>query len=202
MRRRPLSLLLNLATAASLALALASFSMSVRSEYVTEGWESKPRPSGMLYGGSGYHAQWAVESAKGRLVFVSYRMFIRSSPYDPPNSYRYDSHVAKWVKLPGDLPIASGHYRSAQARTPERQSRYPTKYPANYDKDYPHSGFRVPGVRWYEKIGGADPGWFLGVSWHLIGCAGLILPAAWAVRKWGRPLRPLLRRRGFPVISN
>ena len=202
MRRRLFNLVTAASLALSLALSLASFLMWARSLYVTEGWESKPRPAGMIYDGSGYHSQWAVESAKGRLVFVSYRIFIRS-PDDPPitSGYRYDPYIHKWVKLPSDPPITSGYYRSAQPRTPERQSRhFPDYPPPRYRQEYVRSEWRIPGVQWGEKKGYSfgPPGWFLGVSWPLIGCAGLILPAAWALRKWGRPLR--LRRPRFPVL--
>src|SRR5439155_22775630 len=109
MRRRLFNLVMAASLALSLALSLASFSMWARSLYVTEGWESKPRPSGMIYDGSGYHSQCAVESAEGRLVFVIYRIFI-PPPDDPPitSGYRFDPYIHMVVNLAAVLPITIG----------------------------------------------------------------------------------------------
>jgi hypothetical protein len=170
--------LLNLATALSLLLAFASAGMWVRSYFVTEGWESKPRPSGMIYQGAGHHRQRHLESALGRLVYVNHKILIRAS----------------------DPPIAGGYQRYAKPITPLRQSRRFADYPDRY-VPY-HTSGRIPGVaEWCSVYGHVfyPQGEYLAVSWLAIAAAFTVLPGTrvllwvWRRRQSARP--------AFPVIT-
>jgi hypothetical protein len=170
--------LLNLATALSLLLALASAAMWARSQLVTEGWESKPRPSGIVYQGEGFHRQWAVESARGRLVCVDYGIYIKAS----------------------EPPVVSGYQRHAEPLMPLRHSRRFREYPAWYVPR--HTTGQIRGVaEWCSVYGDRihPRGTFIAVSWLALAAAFTTLPGARALFWWWR--RWQSARPAFPVIT-
>ena len=194
--------LLNTATYLSLLLVLAAGIMWVRSRHIAEGWESAPRPAGMIVGGNGYHSMWAVESSNGRLVFVSHRILIETTPAAPPpppriSGYRPRPAAAKIAPFPG------GYYRTysgIDAITPLRHNRRFPVYDGAYIGYTGHTYGRVPGVvEWCEKpdARSSPQGRYMAVPWLTIVAAALIVPAIRAgLRRW-----QVLRRPGFPVES-
>ena len=168
--------LLNFVTLLSLLMALVALGMWGRSQFVVEGWESKPQQAGIIYAGEGWHRQWAVESAGGRFVYVNYRIFISST----------------------DPPIPGGYQRSAEPLTPLRQSRHFPRYPDRYVPTHTRGEIRgvvewcdLPGYYFYP------PGRFVGVSWLALSIAFGVVPAVrggWRWWRWRQSSRP-----GFPV---
>ena len=172
----------NVATALSLALALGAAAMWARSHYVVEGWESTPRPAGMVYQGSGFHGMWAVESSRGRVVYVRHKIYVR------PDGTTGDRLVAfgaaypsqrrpGFAPVPPGDPAPAGYYRAndADAVTPARYNRR----------------FRA-GPR--PVMG--PPLQYVSVPWLAVASAGLILPLCrFGMYRWRMRHRP-----GFQVL--
>lgn len=171
------SRLLNLATLLSLAVSFASIAMWARSQFLVEGWERSPYPSGMIYRGSGWHEGWAVESAGGRLIYVKFKIFVYAT----------------------DAPLVGGYQRHKEPLTPIWTSRRFPKYPRFVVPK--HDSWRVPGVaEWFviREFIFKPPGQYFAVSWLAVAAAAAALPCGrvclrlW--RRW-RTTRP-----AFPVV--
>jgi hypothetical protein len=170
---------LNLAAALSLLLALASAGMWVRSRSVTEGWESVPRPSVIFGGERGWYTQVALESGKGRLVYVK--------------------HVTGRSKAPS--AAGYGYLGRIAALPPERRERRQLMFRGPPWPIPPKSSLQIPGVVW---VANPDKPFmsnreYLAVSWCAIAAPFTILPATcallWGWRRWHRA------RPAFPVIT-
>ena len=202
--------LLNIVTALSLLLSLAAAGMWVRSQFVTEGWESDPRPSGMNYEGRGWYRHRVVESAGGRLVYADYRYFVRGEEPPPDDSHlppairaMNKSHPrGQWRRPPPTFtPPSPGYRQSAAPLTPDLRGRVPESDPRN-----PPSGYgSIPGVAewWIAPRYGRR---FIAVSWLPLALAFAVLPAGRGVLWWRRwrqrrlPAFPVLPRE-FPLFS-
>ena len=101
---------LNLATLLALLLSAAALWMSARSRHVTEGWAFAARPSGIVFEGSGWHVQRELESAGGRLVYVSYNRFVRAEV--PPEAGGYYPSARE--------PLTPVHYDRRLPQPPPR----------------------------------------------------------------------------------
>jgi hypothetical protein len=78
--------LLNLAVWLSLLLSVAAALMWVRSWDIPETWAFTPRPSGIVYAGTGWQSHREVGSADGCLVLVQYEAF-DASALPPSHGY-------------------------------------------------------------------------------------------------------------------
>jgi hypothetical protein len=168
--------LLNLATLLSLLLSLAAVFMWVRSQSVTEGWDVKPRPAGIIYSGEGWHEGRSLESAGGRLVYVSYKTYIRGTP-----------------------PPIGGYQRDAKPLTPLRRDRRLGNYPILEIPPTAHGW--IPGVaEWYSMPHYAyiPSGQFVAVSWLAIAFVGAVLPGVRVWWRWWR--RRQSKGPAFPVL--
>ena len=190
--------LLNLATLLSLLLTLAAGAMWLRSRYVSEGWESKPRPSGMTFAGSGYHSMWAMESSNGRLLYVSHKILIQP-PAAPPARRRGPGYHP--VPAPAITLFPGGYYRTysgIDAITPLRHNRRFPVYSRRHADYAVHTYGRIPFVvEWCEKSAydWSPPGKYVAVPWLTIAFGGLIIPGIRAgLRRW-----QVLSRPGFPL---
>lgn len=153
-----ISRILNTATNLSLLLFIAAVVMWVRSWYVTEGWESKPHPAGIVFNGSGHHRQWAVEVSDGRLVYVNHRFLV----------------------MPADPAIPGGYYRLYSSVDGITGLRHNRRFPdqSRY-LNQPHRVGRIPGViEWCEKltVGTANSGSYVAVPLPTIAFAALLFP--------------------------
>jgi hypothetical protein len=172
--------LFDLLTLLSLLLALAACAMWARSRFVTEGWEFKPRPAGMIYAGNGRYTYRLVESAEGRLVYAEYR-------------WRNDFPMPA-VSLP-----SPGYRRSAAPLTPALPGRLPNVGdPYLFPPGTVHG--RIPAVAEWWSIPLVYRRRFVAVSWLAIAVAFAALPAARAGWRWRR--RRQSARPAFPVIPS
>ena len=170
--------LLNLVTFLSLAVSVVSAAMWLRSRFVTEGWEFKPRPSGMIYQGSGRHTYRLVESTGGRLVYAD---------YDWRNDFRIPS-----VTFP-----TTGYRRSAVPLTPELRGRLPNM-PVEYKAPQGTVTGRIPVMEWWiVPIGYRRR--FIAVSWLALAAAGAFPVSVRAMVRWWRWRQRSLP--AFPVVT-
>ena len=79
--------LFTFASTLSLLLSLATAAAWVRSQFVTEGWEFQPRPSGMNHQGTGWYGHRVLESGDGRLVYADYRYLVRGDEPHPDDQW-------------------------------------------------------------------------------------------------------------------
>jgi hypothetical protein len=182
----------NLATLLSLLLAMASFAMWARSQFVTEAWEFKPGPpTGRLLhrlaiwdsvGGKGSQQSCrAVQSFGGRLAFVQYDRLARFSP-----------------------PPVTGYQRFAKTSRYERDGHM-DRIRRNWPLGFKPEG-RFPGVaEWYfsparSTIPSYGTQRFIVVSWLAVALAFAVLPGVRVGWHWWRHRRPSTRP-AFPVIT-
>ena len=170
--------LLNFVTALSLLLTLSTAGMWARSRVVTEGWDFKLVPRGIIYSGEGWHEGRTLESGGGRIVFARYRTFVRAT--DPPQ--------------------VVGYQRFAGPVTRVRHNRRIANYPYPTDGIPPATfHLRIPGVAEWCSMPGyffVPPGEIIAVSWLGLAVIGTVLPGVrigW--RLWPRRSRP-----AFPLI--
>jgi hypothetical protein len=180
-------LLLNLATLLALLLSAAAVWMSARSRHVTEAWVCKPRPSGIVFEGSGWHVQRELESSGGRLVYVSYNRFVKGE--DPP-------------EVGGYCPSAR------ETLTPLRYDRRLPKAPSFLIPPATNSGQLAGVVEWrdtprYAYIGA---GRHVAVTWSAVAVVfALAAVTPHVARKllgWYRRRRQRRRAAAFPVIAS
>jgi hypothetical protein len=94
-------MVIKVTTTLSLLLALASTAMWVRSQFVTEAWEFRPRPALHSYNGVGWHKQRMVESAKGRVAYVKYDVFLGDPAHAPGHRRRLTPPETVHGGIPG-----------------------------------------------------------------------------------------------------
>ena len=178
--------LLNLVTALSLLVCVATVVMAVRSYFVGEQWNFAPRPAPPIAGAPGPWTQsWHVASEHGRLMFLNTKL------PDPQG--------------PGGRPSRAPGYEHRSSVSVPRGGN-----PFGYGTPKGERHVSVPGVEFFSRpaqvipapsppLAGDQPGTYLGdatltgwryvgVSWWLLAAVASILPARWAWR-WRRERR-------------
>jgi hypothetical protein len=172
--------LLNVIAVLSLLLALASAGMWVRSRSVTEAWEFVPRPAVDVVGGRGWYTQVALESGKGRLVYVKHETSRSKAPVRADYGYV------------GPVDGRPPHLRSLR-KSMFHAPPWPKSIP-------PTSSLRIPGViEWVANPPIISNREYLSVSWLAIAGTFAIPPIARALL-WGWQRRHRARP-AFAVIT-
>lgn len=170
--------LLNFVTLLSLMLSAASAVMWVRSQFVTDGWEFKPRSNAPTDSQNRWHTYRLVESCRGRLLYAEYDWYNHSH-----------------ISVP--LSITAGYRKSTGPILPAWLLNPPGITPG-----------RIPGVaEWYSVPRSAFVSSFfttgrqryLAVSWPAAALAGAILPDGLAGTQWRQWRRRRASVPGFPV---
>ena len=199
--------LLDILTALCLLLSLTASGMWVRGQFVTEGWEFRPCPAGMIYGQGGWYRHRLLESGGGRLAYAEYQYLVPVSiPDEPEPSAVPATEAQRWGDLqfpqyalsrrrfvpnPFPTPPPPGYRQSAAPLSPDLRGRVP-----DAGRERPGSYGRIPGVVEWRVIPRYQRR-FIAVSWLPPALAFAALPAFRGWRLWRR--WRMTRRPGFPV---